>query len=94
MDAKRQCGSAPPIGYGFEHVDILLRDAGYEGVSRDQRFAEGAGGSMLSIAKARFVFRRSGIGEVQGMIDRQVAVLTLLLAACNRWVDCCAVLLE
>lgn len=69
----------------------MLATRVYRGISDLQK---APGGSMLSIAKARFVFRRSGIGEVQGMIDRQVAVLTLLLAACNRWVDCCAVLLE
>lgn len=44
------------------------------------------GGSMLSTAKARFMFKRSGIGELQKMMDRQTAALTLLLTACNRLV--------
>jgi hypothetical protein len=42
------------------------------------------GGSLLTTAKARFVFKRSGIGELQSMVDRQIAALTLLLTACNR----------
>ena len=41
-------------------------------------------GSLLTTAKARFVFKRSGIGELQNMVDRQTAALTLLLTACNR----------
>jgi hypothetical protein len=44
------------------------------------------GGSLLTTAKARFLFKRSGIGELQNMIDRQTATLTLLLTACNRYV--------
>lgn len=43
-------------------------------------------GSLLTTAKARFLFKRSGIGELQSMIDRQTAALTLLLTACNRYV--------
>ncbi|KAJ4290969.1 hypothetical protein N0V90_010165 [Kalmusia sp. IMI 367209] len=43
----------------------------------------GNGGKMLATAKARFLFRRSGVGELQNMIDRQTATLTLLLTACN-----------
>lgn len=42
------------------------------------------GGSLLTTAKARFVFKRSGVGELQNMVDRQTAALTLLLTACNR----------
>jgi hypothetical protein len=43
------------------------------------------GGSLLTTAKARFLFKRSGIGELQNMIDHQTATLTLLLTACNRY---------
>ena len=45
----------------------------------------GNDGKMLATAKARFLFRRSGVGELQNMIDRQTAALTLLLTACNRY---------
>jgi hypothetical protein len=45
------------------------------------------GGAMLSTAKARFMFRRNGLGELQSMIDRQTSALTLLLTACNRYVN-------
>lgn len=42
------------------------------------------GGSLLPTSKARFLFKRSGINELQNMIDRQTTTLTLLLTACNR----------
>ena len=45
------------------------------------------GGSLLTTAKARFTFKRGGIGELQSMVDRQIAALTLLLTACNRSVQ-------
>lgn len=44
----------------------------------------GNGAKMLAAAKARFLFRRNGVGELQSMIDRQTGALTLLLTACNR----------
>jgi hypothetical protein len=45
------------------------------------------GGSLLTTAKTRFMFKRRGIGELQSMVDRQIAALTLLLTACNRYVQ-------
>jgi hypothetical protein len=45
------------------------------------------GGTLLLTAKARFTFRRNGLGQLQIMIDRQTSALTLLLTACNTYVE-------
>ncbi|KAK7182788.1 hypothetical protein PSPO01_11127 [Paraphaeosphaeria sporulosa] len=42
------------------------------------------GGSLRTTAKARFLSKKSGIGELKSMIDLHVVTLTLLLTACNR----------
>ena len=46
----------------------------------------GEEGTMALGERARFVLMGGGMGEVQGMIDRQISALGLLLAACNRYV--------
>jgi hypothetical protein len=42
------------------------------------------GGTLLKTAKARLTFKRSGLSELQIMMDRQTLALNLLLTACNR----------
>lgn len=44
-------------------------------------------GSLATASKARLILRSSGIAELQDMIERQTSALTLLLTACNRYVD-------
>jgi len=43
-------------------------------------------GMLRTGAKASFLFKSSEMKDLQKMIDRQTAVLTLLLTACNRFV--------
>lgn len=41
-------------------------------------------GTLRAGSKAKFIFKSSGIADLQSMIDRQTSALTLLLTACNR----------
>jgi hypothetical protein len=61
----------------------VLASKVYEDISDLQKTK---GGTLVLMAKARFMFRRNGLGELQSMIDRQTSALTLLLSACNRYV--------
>jgi hypothetical protein len=40
-------------------------------------------GTLPTAEKAKFVFKSSGMTELQNMIDRQISALNLLLTACN-----------
>ncbi|PSN69686.1 G-alpha-domain-containing protein [Corynespora cassiicola Philippines] len=41
------------------------------------------GGPLSFTSRARYVFKKKGISELETMIDRQASTLTLLLTACN-----------
>jgi hypothetical protein len=46
---------------------------------------KGPSGALFRSSKAKLTFKKTGLSELQGMVDRQTSTLTLLLTACNRW---------